>query len=171
LDLQENLFYPISFRVVRFALPGGTYETVITNLSTADFPPDEIKSMYSMRWGIETSFRALKYTVGLTNFHAKRQESIIQEIFARMILYNFAEMVTSHVVISQRNKRHPYQVNFTVAVHVCRRFLRSQDDEPPPDVEALIRKNLLPIRSLRPGQKNMRKIRYKSAVSFVYRVA
>jgi len=171
LDLQENLFYPISFRVVRFVLPGGTYETVMTNLSAADFPPDEIKSIYSMRWGIETSFRALKYTVGLTNFHAKRQESIIQEIFARMILYNFAEMVTSHVVISQMDKRHPYQVNFTVAVHVCRRFLRSQGDEPPPDVEALIRKNVLPIRSLRLGQTNTRKIRWKSAVSFVYRVA
>jgi hypothetical protein len=26
LDLQENLFYPISFRVVRFVLPNGTYE-------------------------------------------------------------------------------------------------------------------------------------------------
>lgn len=171
LDLKENLFYPISFRVVRFVLPNGTYETVITNLSGTDFPPDEIKSIYNMRWGIETSFRALKYTVGLTSFHAKKQESIIQEIFARMIMYNFAEMITSHVVISQRDKQHQYQVNFTVAVHVCRHFLRSREDEPPPDVEALIRKNILPIRPIRPGQKNTRKIRYKSAVSFVYRVA
>ncbi len=142
LDLHENLFYPISFRVVRFILPHGAYETVITNLSAADFPPVEIKSMYNRRWGIETSFRALKYTVGLTNFHAKRRESITQEIFERMIMYNFAEMRTSHVVISQMDKRHPYQVNFT-----------------------------LPIRPVRPGQQNTRKIRCKSVVSFVYRVA
>jgi hypothetical protein len=171
LDLHENLFYPISFRIVRFVLPNGAYETVITNLSTADFPPDELKSIYSMRWGIETSFRALKYTVGLTSFHAKKQESIIQEIYARMIMYNFTEMMTSHVVISQMDKRYPYQVNFTVAVHVCRHFLRSQDHGPPSNVEALIRKNILPIRPIRPGQQNTRKIRYKSAVSFVYRVA
>jgi Transposase DDE domain len=171
LDSQEHLFYPISFRVVRFVLPSGDYETVITNLVAADFPPDEIKSLYHMRWGIETSFRALKYTVGLTSFHAKKQASIVQEIFARMIMYNFAEMITSHVVISRMDTRHAYQVNFTVAVYVCRQFLRSQDDEPPPDVEALIRKNILPIRPVRPGQKNTRKIRYKSAVSFVYRVA
>jgi len=171
LDVQKNLFYPISFRVVRFVLPGGTYETVITNLSAVDFPLDEIKSIYHMRWDIETSFRALKYTVGLTNFHAKRREFIIQEVFARMIMYNFAEMMTSHVVISQMNKRHHYQVNFTVAVHICRHFLRSKDNESPPDVEALIRKNILPIRPIRPGQQNTRKIRYKSAVSFVYRVA
>ncbi|WP_353049467.1 hypothetical protein [Paenibacillus sp. ISL-20] len=117
---------------------------------------------------METSFRALKYTVGLTSFHAKRRESITQEIFARMILYNFAERMTSHVVISQMDKRH---VNFTVAVHVCRHFLRSRGNVPPPDVEALIRKNILPIRPIRPGQKNTRKIRSKSSVSFVYRVA
>ncbi|WP_164515065.1 transposase [Paenibacillus lentus] len=165
------MYYPISFRVVRFVLFNGAYETVITNLSAADFPPDELKSIYHLRWGIETSFRALKYTVGLTNFHAKKQAFIIQEIFARMIMYNFAEMMTSHVVILQMDKRHSYQINFTVAVHVCRYFLRSRDDEPPPDVEALIRKNILPIRPLRPGQKNTRKIRYKSVVSFVYRVA
>jgi hypothetical protein len=80
-------------------------------------------------------------------------------------------MMTSHVVISQMDKRHPYQVNFTVAVHVCRQFLRSRDDEPSPNVEALIRKNILPIRLVRQGQKNTRKTRNKSAVSFVYRVA
>ncbi|MGO4496287.1 IS4 family transposase [Paenibacillus sp. 2RAB27] len=171
LDLKENLFYTISFRVVRFVLPGGGYETIITNLSAADFPPAEIKSLYHMRWGIDTSFRVLKYTVGLTNFHAKRREFIIQEVFARMIMYNFAEMMTSHVIISQKNKRYDYQVNFTVSVYVCRQFLRSRDNEPPPDVEALIRKNILPIRPIRPGQKNTRKIRYKSAVSFIYRVA
>lgn len=171
LDLKEKLFYSMSFRVVRFLLPNGTYEAVITNLSAAEFPADELKSLYNMRWGIETSFRALKYTVGLTNFHAKKQESITQEIFARLIMYNFAEMITSHVVISQKNTWHEYQVNFTVAVHVCRHFLRSRGDRSSPDVEALIRKNILPIRSIRPGQQNTRKIRYKSAVSFVYRVA
>ncbi|WP_431091306.1 transposase [Paenibacillus sp. 8b26] len=140
-------------------------------MSADEFAPAAIKSIYNKRWGIETSFRALKYTVGLTNFHAKKQESIVQEIFARMILYNFAEMMTSHVVISQKDKQHSYQVNFTVAVHVCRHFLRSRDEGPPPDVEALIRKNILPIRPDRPRQENKRKIRWKSVVSFVYRVA
>ncbi|MFC6652614.1 transposase [Paenibacillus rhizoplanae] len=157
--------------MVRFLLQSGDYETVITNLSTAEFSPDELRDLYHLRWGIETSFRALKYTIGLTHFHAKKQESITQEIFARMILYNFAEMITSHVVISQKDKRHLYQVNFTVAVHVCRHFLRSKGDGPPPDVEALIRKNILPIRLTRPGQRNTRRIRSKSAISFVYRVA
>ena len=171
LDLYSHTFYPISFRVVRFILPNGTYQTVITNLDVSAFSPHNIKEIYKLRWGIETSFRELKYTIGLTNFHAKKQEFIVQEIFARIIMYNFSEMITSHVVISQAGKLHVYKVNFTVAVHVCRRFLRLRNNDPPLDVEALIRKNISPIRPLRQRQNNVRNTRSKPAVSFLYRVA
>jgi hypothetical protein len=166
LDLHTNKFYPISFRVVRFKIADDSYETVITNLNQDNFSPEELKLLYKKRWGIETSFRELKYAVGLTNFHAKKQEYIVQEIFARMIMYNFSEMITSSVVIQHRDTQYEYQVNFTVAIHICRHFFRN--NVLLPDVEALILKNILPIR---PGRKDKRKIRYKTAVSFIYRVA
>ena len=121
-----------------------------------------------MRWGIETSFRELKYAVGLTSFHAKKRNFIVQEIFARIIMYNFAEMIISHVVISQADTKHAYQVNFTIAIHICKHFLRSRNRERPPGVEPLIRKNILPIRQ---GRNNKRNSRNKTAVSFIYRVA
>jgi hypothetical protein len=167
---SENAYYPISFRVVRVEIADGVYETLITNLSQSSFPTEELKMLYGMRWGIETSFRELKRTVGLVNFHAKKREYIIQEIYARMIMYNFAEMITLHVVISQADTKHTYQVNFTVAIHICRHFLRSwfRSSASLHDVEALIRKNILPIR---PGRTAKRILRTKSAVSFVYRVA
>jgi len=170
LDLHSNQFYPISFRVVRFKVSDDSYQTVITNLNESEFAPQELKELYRLRWGIETSFRELKYAVGLTAFHSKKREHITQEVFARIIMYNLAEMITSHVVISQSDKKHAYQVNFTVAIHICRHFLRLwfQSNAPQPDVEALIRKNILPIRQ---GRANKRKIRYKTAVSFLYRVA
>lgn len=168
LKPKEKGFYTISFRIVRILIADGSYETIITNLSVDDFPSLELKELYALRWGIETAFRVLKHTIGLTRFHAKKQEYISQEIFARVILYNFTEMITSHVVISHADTKLSYQVNFTVAVLVCRHFLRSWFNIPPPDVEALIRKNTLPIR---PGRKYIRKIRSKSTVSFVYRVA
>lgn len=167
LDLTTNKFYPISFRVVRLKLSDGSFETVITNLDSFDFPSLEIKKLYKIRWGIETSFRELKYAVGLVNFHSKKREHVIQEVFAKIIMHNFAEMITSHVVISQTGIKHVYQVNFTVAIHICRRFLSCLSSIPPPDVETLIRKNTLPVR---PDRKAKRKARYKSAVSFLYRV-
>lgn len=167
LDLRINKFYPISFRVVRFKITEDSYETVITNLNESEFPPYELKELYSKRWGVETSFRELKYSVGLVNFHAKKREHIIQEIFARLTMYNFSTMITSHVIIRQHDTRYTYQVNFTAAIHICRYFLRLCPHAPPPDVEAVIRKNVLPVR---PGRADKRKIRYKTPVSFIYRV-
>lgn len=161
-------FYPMAFRIVRFKISDDTYETLITNLDQSMFSSQDIKELYRMRWGIETSFRELKYAVGLTNFHAKKRERIVQEVFARIIMYNFAEMITSHVVISRTDAKYDYQVNFTAAIHICRHFLRLWINAPPCDIEALIRKNILPVR---PDRKNKRKIRFRTAVSFLYRVA
>lgn len=166
---KENLFYTMSFRVVRFMVDDGIYETVITNLPQSEFPPSKIKILYNMRWGIEISFRHLKHTIGLVNFHARKQEYITQEIFARLVTYNFAEMITSNVVISEPNSdRYAHQVNFTVAALVCKRFLRLMSDVLSHEVEALIRRNTVPIR---PGRTFPRNIRTQSNVSFIYRVA
>lgn len=168
LDLYKKKFYPISFRVVRFRISDNSYETIITNLDDINFPVEEIKKIYHMRWGIETSFRELKYAIGLTNFHAKKVEYIVQEIYARMIMYNFCEMITLHVIINQTDTRYIYQVNFTVAIQICRYFFRCCNNAVPPDVEALIQKNILPVRE---GRKDQRKIRTRPTVSFLYRVA
>lgn len=166
--LEQSDFYPITLRVVRFPITTDTYECVITNLPTDTFPPDELKKLYAMRWGIETAFRELKYAIGLSCFHAKKVEYIKQEIFARLLLYNFCEIITTHVLIQQKDAKHIYQVNYTLAIHLCRHFLRFHTDISPPDIEMLIQKNLLPVR---PGRRDPRKVKPKSAVSFLYRVA
>lgn len=160
--------YPITFRAVRFQLSEGTYETIITNLATNEFPTDKIKHLYHLRWGIETSFRELKYAIGLTYFHSKKVEYICQEIFAGLIMYNFCEKITLHVIIEQKDTKHKYQANFTAAIRICRHFYKSQDNIHPPDVEALIQKNILPVRN---GRNDPRKVRTKVAVSFNYRIA
>ena len=84
LDSHTNKFYPMNFRVVRIKIADDSYETLITNLGADTFSSNELKKLYAMRWGIETSFRELKYTIGLLHFHAKKRELIIQEIFARI---------------------------------------------------------------------------------------
>ena len=61
---------------------------LLTNLPSDKFPPHKLKEIYSMRWGIETSFRELKYAIGLTSFHARKPDFIKQEIYARLLLYN-----------------------------------------------------------------------------------
>lgn len=166
LPVGDKGNYPISFRVVRFAISEDTYEVIITNLSEKEFPAERIKEIYHMRWGIETSFRELKYAIGLTSFHSKKVACVIQEIFARLTMYNFCEIITMHVVIQQKDRKYSYQVNFTISI--CLHYFKCRNTVSPPNVEALIQKNILPVRN---GRKDPRKVRTKSAVSFIYRVA
>lgn len=160
------VFYNLAFRVVRFPISDTTFETVLTNLDAVAFPPAKLKELYAMRWGIETSFRELKHTIGLQHFHAKKVEFVHQEIFARLTMYNFYELITLSVVIQQSSRKHAYKVNFSAAVHIGRQFFLG--DIPPPLVEALLAKHISPIR---PGRSKPRKLKPKQALSFLYRVA
>ena len=158
--------YPISLRILRFKISNDTYENIITNLPASSFSSSEIKSLYELRWGIETSFRELKHVIGAINFHSKKREYIEMEIWARLLLYNFCSIITSHVVIQQKKRKYIYQVNYTVAYDACRYLLRLHHGEKPPDIESLIGQNILPIR---PGRKYARQHRFRVPVSFTYR--
>lgn len=158
--------YPISLRVLRFKISDEGYENIITNLPADDFTPEEIKSLYGLRWDIETSFRELKHTIGAANFHSKKREYIEMEVWARLILYNFCSIITKHVVIMQKSRKYTYQVNYTVAYNACHYFLRLHNEEKPPNIESLIEQNILPIR---PDRKYARQHRFRVPVSFTYR--
>ena len=70
--------YELPFRMVRLEVEEGKYETLVTN---TDYSVQELKNLYASRWGIETSFRDLKYSVGLVNFHTKKIEDRIENHF------------------------------------------------------------------------------------------
>ena len=159
-------FYPISFRIVRFKISDDSTETLITNLDKDSFPSDELKHLYHLRWGIETSFRQLKYTIGLSLFQSRKVEYITQEIFARLTMYNFCELISSHVVIQNKRRKYVYRTNFTAAVHICRQFLRGAVS--PPKVEALIKTQVVPIR---PGRSTPRKAKNIKFNGFFYSIA
>ena len=160
--------YTIKFRIIRFALSEDSYELLITNLERSAFSTRDLNEIYHLRWGIETSFRELKYAIGLTNFHARKVDYIKQEVFARLLLYNYCEMITTHVIEKMKNNEKTKQVNFTIAIYICREFLRQKHNLSPPDVIKLIEKYTLPVR---PGRKDPRKVKPQASVSFLYRVA
>ena len=157
--------YYLSFRVVRFKLTEDTYEVLLTNLPEGEFSVSDLKDLYAMRWGIETSFRDLKYSLALSFFHSKKTENILQEVFARLTMYNFAELITSHVVVKQKSRKHLYKINFASAVHICRNFFLKNIS--PSDVEALLLMHLLPVRQ---RSANLRRGSPRAAPSFTYRI-
>lgn len=83
LERGSKDYYEVNYRVVRVKLSETTYECLITNLDT-NFTPDHLKELYQLRWGIETSFRDLKYTLDLNALHSKKKSFIYQEIYSRL---------------------------------------------------------------------------------------
>ena len=84
----------------------------------------------------------------------------------RLIMYNFTELITSPVIVHKADNKYPYKANFTVSVHVCRQFFLGNVS--PPDVEAVIRRNVSPVR---PGRSSTRNLSATLAISFTYRIA
>lgn len=160
--------YPLKFRIIRIKISDNHYETLITNLFDDEFSAEEIKKIYNMRWGIETSFRELKYHIGLIAFHSKKKDCVIQEIFASLIMYNFSMLITDDILIDDnKHNKHRSKINYAVAIHICINFFRS-DHVSPSNLEMLIARNKCPVR---PDRIATRKTRCHSAIDFNYRLS
>lgn len=155
----------LTMRIVRFKISDSVYETIVTSLNAEDFSLEEIKTLYKMRWNIETAFRELKYGCGLICFYAKREGFVIQEIYSHLLMYNFSMRISMHVGLTSPKGKYDYQINFKNALYICKRYLRGQIIE---KVEAEISSCIQPIR---PNRSDQRKITPKSFVPFLYRVA
>ena len=164
-SILHSIYY-ISFRIVSFVLPNGNTEIVYTNLPKEDFSTEELRELYNMRWGIETSFRDIKYAAGLLFFHSRKKDLVIQEIYAKLILYNFCELITGAIVVEKKDRKYSYRINFSIAIAVCTEFLRRSCASPPIDVVALIGRELIAVR---PGRSNPRYLRARTATTFQYR--
>lgn len=162
---EENPEYSMQLRVVRFPISEDTCENIITNLPEDDFPPEEIRALYNLRWNIELSFRDLKQTIATEQFHCKNREYIGMEIYARMILYNFCSFITAHAVTGKQTAKHVYQVNCSMAIKICHEFL-SKNNGPALSVESLTGRYVLPVR---PGRKYERRKRLQPPARFAYR--
>ena len=159
--------YEMQLRILRFKITDDTYETIITSLPRFRFSLENIKELYGMRWGIETSFRELKYISGLLNLHSRKEEYVIQEIYARLTMYNFCERVLNNVVVEQdAGKKYDYQVNFTMGFYICMDFFKGLVERE--NLYELVLKYIVPIR---PGRSDKLKINPKTFVGFLYRVA
>lgn len=162
--------YELSFRIVRFPISDSTYECIVTNLPRDEFPAERLKALYNSRWGIESSFRKLKYTIGLSNFHAYKPEYIKQEIWAKLLAYNITELMISHTVLAKHKTKHKYKVNFTMAAHICRVFLRLTTEKDQYDVMSLLKKELIPIRNERQYTR-LQTAHFRRPRYFIYRAA
>lgn len=143
----------LPFRMVRLKF-GHSFEYLITNLPADLASLGELKNLYHLRWNIETSFLFLKYGMAMNFFHASIRPSLMQEIFAKLVLSNFISLIVSCVHIPQGKTKYSYHVSFSDAIYKCRQFLLA-----PFSNTVLIKwlcRDKVPIRPGRSSDRNMR---------------
>lgn len=159
--------YPMRFRICRFLLDNGEFETVATSLPPS-FTLEDIKALYHRRWDIEVAYRTLKYSVGLMALHGKSDLFAEQEIYASLTAFNFTSRVCREVVIQQPTEGiYAYTVNFKMAVMLCKEFIRTPDA----DMDNLMKEIARYTVPIRPGRQDQRNLRVKGFPGFVYRIA
>lgn len=77
---------------------------LVTNLDRTEFPLSRMCEMYHMRWGIETSFRDLKYALSAVHFYSRKDEFIEMELYAHMIMFNVVSRCIKRVSIPKKTK-------------------------------------------------------------------
>ena len=158
--------FTLNFRIVRIEISEGSYEMMVTNLPKEDFQKEELKELYSMRWGIETSFRNLKYIIGMLGFHSRKSDSVMQEIYASLIMYNMTQFISNCVQLHAKENKYDYTIRFSVAATIVKSLFLG--DISPLNAEILIRRNVSPVR---PNRSYSRKPRAKAQIQFTYRIA
>ena len=174
----------VVFRVVRFQLNNGEFETLITSLKREEFNIEELRALYYKRWSnIEKGFRILKWDNHLSQLHSRLDNSARQEIYARIAMHNIVSCIIEIANCMEpvvmcikafeskddskkgRPALHEHIINRRFATHLVCDFLRS-DDVFDFDVIRTILRYKSPVRKGRSFKRDLRIIGF---VSFFYR--
>lgn len=164
----------IKFRVCKFRInpPGSKdeWEVLITNLDRKEFPLARMKEIYHLRWGIETSFREIKYDLSGVQFHSKKDQFVKIELYAHFAMYNAVSLSVASSSYSCTKRKYKYQLDFKMACCLWHEYFGSNDlsDKAFTQLVLNISSYLNPIR---PGRKDKRNLKDKVVICFPYRLA
>ena len=112
----------VRVRVVKFALPTGEVETLVTNCFLKGLRVDDFQSLYFMRWPAETKFDIVKNKIAMENFSGRTVEAIYQDVFVSLYLANMVAIFKDSADQQIRKKRqgqpnkYEYQANINEIV-------------------------------------------------------
>lgn len=128
-----------------------------------------ISIWYHLRWDIETSFRELKYALSGISFHSRKDNFVEMELYSHLIMFNVVSRTINAVNVPQSDTRkYEYVVSFKDAVTIVRKYFRLYCKDPPNKIYAEILSYTRPLVS---GRADIRNMKPKTAIWFVYRVA
>ena len=125
-------------RVVKFDLPSGETETLVTNFYLRQMTVEDYKELYFKRWPIETKYDIVKNRIHLENFTGRTVEAISQDFYTCMYLTNMVAIFKDEAdediqeVRKDKNNKHEYQANINEIVGTFKdRFVFAVNEKSP----------------------------------------
>ena len=122
-----KLKQPIKLRIVKFKLPSGIYEYLVTNIFDPEIKTEDFKWLYKQRWGIETKYNDLKNTLEIENFTGYSEIAILQDFYATVLLSNIAAVMAFELrdeikaVHSSSENAYAYKLNIRATISELKR--------------------------------------------------
>ncbi len=111
-----TLYKNTDVRVIKFTLPSGEIETLITNLF--DLPEEKFKELYFKRWPVEVKYDIVKNKLELPNFGGVTENIIMQDFWISMYLLNMAAVAKHEadekIAAERENKQNKYEYQANV---------------------------------------------------------
>jgi hypothetical protein len=109
----------IQVRLVKILLDSGEIEILLTSLIDPSISLADLKELYGLRWGVETSFCALKHKAEVENFSGKSIKVVKQDYFAKLFILNYTALLIrpiDRLLQKQPKVKHTHKVNFNEAL-------------------------------------------------------
>jgi hypothetical protein len=175
IELEKGGVGPIAVRVIKFRLPSGEIETLISSLKGKEYPMGIFKGLYFKRWPIETKYDEVKKKLEVENFSGRLVDNIRQDFYATMYLTNIAgglyEEAQELVEEEQRGRENKweYQVNVNHEIGVIKDrliILLLEEDRKKrgmmfEEMIGLLKRRIIPIRPNRSVPRGLpRKVKF-----------
>lgn len=160
----------IKIRMVKVKLPSGEIEILLTNLYNQKlYGSDDLKYLYGLRWGIETSYGIQKNQLQMEQFSGHRVICIEQDFAASVFVANLQSLISkqcdNYLKGINPKRKYNYKINRNVSWaavknNIVRLFLNDQPHQILKQLQHIFERNIEPIR---PGRKYKRviKVKYK----------
>ncbi|MEO6229012.1 MAG: IS4 family transposase [Ferruginibacter sp.] len=153
----------LKVRMVKFKLSTGEVEVLLTSLySTKLFTVADLKYLYGLRWGIETTFGKQKNQQQMEQFSGHRVICIQQDYAAGLFVANLQSLIEkqceSYLQKINRRRIHAYRINRNVSwaslkYNIVKLFLENRAEEILLQLQKAFERNIEPVR---PGRHNAR---------------
>ena len=170
-----TMYGDVKVRIVKFTLPSGEIETLLTNLF--DLDESEFKDLYFRRWRIEVKYDVVKNKLEMPCFSGFSENVIMQDFWISMYLANMAAIAKNEADEKIKEERldkdnkYEYQANVNTLIGSMRDRLAdavftrnpNQRQKKLERIILEIQKSVVPIRpddGNTPRLENPRKVKY-----------